>query len=90
MSPVEGLSACSDWAYWKQLNTTNLMPTESFAGFQNHDRIRGVYLNGGQSAITYPEDHNMGGYLQSGVTYCTWSPYVVNSGDAYVWFKAWN
>jgi hypothetical protein len=83
-------SACSGWAYWKQLNAANSGVDRVLAGFQNHGTIRGVYLNSGQSAITYPEDHNMGGYLQSGVTYCTWSPCVVRTGDAYVWFKAWN
>lgn len=83
-------SACSGWAYWNQLNSSNNGGDRVLAGYQNHDAIRGKYLNSGDSLVEFPGDVGMSGYLQSGITYCSWSPCVPSSDDAYVWFKVWN
>ena len=87
-----GQSACSGWNYWYQLNAANKSCPNGdvvFAGFQNNSTHRGVYLRPCESAITYPGDHSMGGYLKSGVTWCTWRQDCASFGGATVWFRTW-
>ena len=85
-----GQSACSGWAYWNQLNATNRDGDEVHAGFQNTSKIRGGYLFDGQADIFYPGDYGMGGYLKSGVTWCSWNNCHPSAYVTYIWFKSWN
>lgn len=57
------MARCSGWNYWGVGSCTNYDGGTILCGFENTNRIRGIYLSAGQYVANTPYNLGMGGYL---------------------------
>jgi hypothetical protein len=75
-------SACGGWNYWFCIKTHVDSGGTVLIGYENNDRIRGVYRSAGGTAQVFPSDVGMGGYLMAQDTWWSGAHAYINTHAA--------